>query len=475
MLRPVSTVFNTNIQYSPYWKFCRDVIAGSDTVKNGGTEYLPKPSGMKQSDYDSYVKRAEFYPATGRTHENLKGFLLMKKIQKICPEEMLDYLNNVDGHGTNLDEFAGKIIDDCLITNWGGILVDAPEGKGESIAQAELEGLFPYLSYYPAEQIINVDYTTKNRNKILSLVVLKETTQKTTKDRFVKEKVTQYRVLEIDEKTGYYKQTLYDDKEKLVSEIVPLKAGKPMTDIPFYFLPNEKPQIPMLKNLADINIAHYRKSADLENGAHWTGVPTPYCLGWQPDTTKIDDDGNEVPADPICLGGSEFIFFPDGRQVSYLEFTGQGCNLLREMMNDDEDRMAKLGARIIATETKGVESVETAKIHRAGENSILSTFANKISDVLTKAVRTYLEWTVAREIPEDLYIRINTDYNVEGIEPAKLTALVSLWQSGGISKRTLFSNLQEGEVIDSDKTFEDEQEEIDEEGVALPVALTPEM
>ena len=462
---PVSTTNNEYLKFAPDWKLCRDVCNGSKAIKAGKTQYLPKPSGMSEEDYNGYLLRANFKPFTGRSTECLVGLMGIKPLIKEVPDGLMDYLDNVDGQGTNLDTFVENIAKDCVITNWGGILVDAPIGQGESIAQAEEMGLYPYISFYKAESIINTKYTTINRNKVLSMVVLQENVSKPTEDKFADDTVVQYRVLELS-KDGIYQQTVYDDKENVVSAVIPKKMGKPLNHIPFYFLPENHPSISMVQNLADVNLSHYRKSADLENGAHWTGVPTPYCRGYVPDK-KYDEDGKVIPSEPVVLGGSQFLFFPKGAdEINYLEFSGQGCNLLRQMMLDDEDTMALLGARIIATEKKGVESAETAKIHRSGENSVLATFANKISHGITLAIREYLEWTVARKITEAVNIQVNTDYNLEGMDSSTLTALMGTWQKGGISKRTLFENLQKGEIISTNKTFEDEQQEIEEEGVA---------
>ena len=221
----------------------------------------------------------------------------------------------------------------------------------------------------------------------------------------------------------------------------------------------------MLEDLANVNLSHYRKSADLENGAHWTGVPTPYERGWIPDT-ETGEDGRERVKNPIRLGGTQFLYFPSGtEQVGYLEFSGQGCNLLREMMSDDEERMAVLGARIISQQKKGVEAAETAKIHNAAENSVLASFALNMSYTFRKLLRIYLEWSSNSAVDDDAVdVRINTDYDVSTMNPQELTALVSLWQSGGMAKRDLFDRLKDGEIIVADRDFDEMNSEIDEEG-----------
>ena len=72
----------------------------------------------------------------------------------------------------------------------------------------------------------------------------------------------------------------------------------------------------------------YRKSADLENGGHWTGVPTPYATGFAPETKQVMIDKliegqwkqvpMQIPVNPLRLGGSEFLCFPEARNTSRL-------------------------------------------------------------------------------------------------------------------------------------------------------------
>ena len=451
------------------WEQCRDFVEGSDSVKKHSLKYLPKPEAMSDEEYKGYVKRAEFCPYVTRTLDGIHGLMFRKPLRIEVPEGLLQYLENVDGKGSNLDKFINDATYDNLITAWGGVLIDAPQGMDISQKLAEEEGIYPYLLYYNAEKIINVQTETVGRREKPVLIVLKEEVEvNEPSDIYTTTTKERYRELRIEKDTGYYKESVYDDMGVLISETYPQKFGKPMTSIPFYFITGTTPLIPIIKPLVDVNEAWFHKSADLENGAHWTGVPTPYCVGYEPETV-IDDSGNAVPKDKLKLGGSQFIYFPMGvTSVGYLEFSGAGLSQLITMMDNDEERMAILGARIISQEKKGVESSETARIHRAGENSVIATFANECSGIFTKIIKEYLEWTVGHEITETISINISTDYDVGTMSPAELTALVSLWQQGGISKKILFNNLKEGEIIENNITFEDMEDEIAEEKAKVP-------
>ena len=271
--------------------------------------------------------------------------------------------------------------------------------------------------------------------------------------------------MQIDPETGNYKQTLYDDKLLPIEEVEPKSKKGNFKEIPFEFLStNSEPEEPLLSDLINVNLSHYRKSADYENGLHWTGVPTPFERGWTPETTYAKD-GNEVAPKPMKLGCTQFLYFPSGtEQVGYLEFSGSGCSQIAQAMADDKDSMAVLGARIIANQKKGVESAETAKIHNSAENSVLASFANNMSQIFSRLLRTYLEWSTGSDIPQEkVKVQINTDFDVVTMSATELTALVSLWQSGGIAKSDLFRNLKEGEILDGDRNLEEMNAEIDEE------------
>lgn len=415
---------------------------------------------MSDSEYNGYSERAEYCNFTGRTIEGSHGVMFRKELIVEVPDELKQYLENVDGKGNSIYKFVNDATYDCMITSYGGVLVDAPSGEDVSLKEAEENGILPYLTFFQAEKIINVHTKTVGRKEVVTMVVIKDTEEvPVTNDRFTTETKDRYKVYELDE-NGVYTATVYNEAYEEISSVQPKMYGKTMNYIPFFFLPNVQPTVPMFMPVVEVNKAWYRKSADLENGLHWTGIPTPYAVGLNPPT-HVDEDGNEV-ADEVKLGGNHFLFFPQGTtNVNFLEFSGSGLGQLQIAMERDEERMAILGARIISQERKGVESAETAKIHRAGENSVVATFAMEMSKVFTNIVKCYLSWTTGKEVTDDVRLEINTDYDVVNMSAQELTALVSLWQSGGISKKILFKNLKEGEIIPADVDFDEMEGEIE--------------
>lgn len=420
---------------------------------------------MDEEDYKGYIGRAQFFNAGGRTLDGLAGMLNRKPCIVEVPEGMEKYLENVDGKGHTIQQFIDMCCKDVLTTGWGSVLIDMPKSDG-AISQSdfEKEGLYAYMVYYKAEASTKWRWETQGRKQHLKYVILKEPTVVDGVGEFNTEIKTYWRVLQINE-NGNYEQTLYNDKLIEVDDVEPKSKKGNFRELPFEFLStNSEPEEPLLSDLINVNLSHYRKSADYENGLHWTGVPTPFERGWTPETT-YDDKGNEIAPTPMKLGGTQFLYFPQGtEQVGYLEFSGSGCSQIASAMAEDKESMAILGARIIANQKRGVEAAETVKIHNAAENSVLASFANNMSQIFSRLLRIYLEWSTGSDIPqENVKVQINTDYDIATMSPQELTALVSLWQSGGIAKSDLFKNLKEGEILDNDRSLDEMNAEIDEE------------
>lgn len=424
---------------------------------------------MENEDYKSYIGRAEFFNATGRTLDGLHGLMFRKNPIIECDEKYRQYLENVDCKGHTAEQFISDVAYDTLMTGWGGILVDTPNSNGMSQKDAEDNEAYPYIVYYKPEDIINNRVKQNGRHEDDSVIVLKEKFEEESGDEFNVEIKDRYRVLDVLD--GNYNQRVYVDGEK-DGEILDIKKNeKKQSHIPFWWATSRNPEKPMLLDLVNVNFAWYRKSADYENALHYGSVFMPYSVGFTPQSeVKIHTDPTtgeqweeEIAPQPIRVKCNAFTHFPEGTTVGSLEFDRSSSNNSLQAMQNDEERMAILGARIISAEKRGVESAETAKIHRAGENSVLATFANNLSLVMSKVFKYYLEICTGEENVK-VSVKINTDYEVAKMSSSELTALVALWQSGGIAKRDLFNNLKEGEILESDRDFEEMQSEIEEEG-----------
>lgn len=457
-------VMNICSQYSaqaPRWCVCRDTIEGEDIVKARGEDYLPMASGKdcesRKKRYEAFKMRTPYVNFVGGAH-GIMHAMIFRRSPTVRVEDSFKQsgrLNDVDGKGNSLYQFASDSVEDLLKTGFGAWLLDQPYApEGLTKYDAEKLGLRPYLTYYPAEKIINWIYDNSTGTKKLKLVVLREDVDVYT-DEFTCVNRPRYRVLKINDE-GFYEQQIYTPVFKTVSgvetiedmtvEIVPVFVnGEQIDYIPLVFLPYEKPEKPPLYDLAMLNIHHYQLSADYTNGVHMTTVPTGYITGYTPRDDDSDDD--------ITLGGDAFLTEENSdAKFGVLSFSGEGLEHCEKAIDKTEAQIAGIFMKNIAPDKKTSETAESAYVHRSGENAKLATFARNVSGKLSQLIKWYEEWCGYTGLVE---IHLNYDYETMSLDPNIINSIANISGQGKFPLYCVFYILQQQELIDPDMNYDD--------------------
>lgn len=455
-------------RYAPKWKRVRDVVVGQDAMHLAGEAYLPKLKDEEPTDYNARRKRSDFFNGTWRTIDALSGMAFRKAPTVEVPAAIEPYLDDITMSGVPMESFARETLEEALSPGRYGILVDHPpqrtdeKGKVVAITKAVAEqlGFRPTLQFYPAESIRNWKYGRVNGAWVLTQVTL-GFTEEVVKDEFTTESEERYRVLDLN--GGTYRQRVFKvekDVDILLEEIVPLMNGKPLGFIPFMIggAGGRGDQIdePPLIDLVDKNIAHYQVNSDYRHGLHFTGLPTPVVTGYQPEDT----------APKLYIGSQAAWVFPDpNATATFLEFEGTGLQAIEKALDRLEKQMAMLGARMIADESKQVETLGATQIKRAGENSVLAKIVKGVSKAMEWALGIFAQWA---GVSGEITYQISREFLPTMMDAQQLNAIFAGVQSGNISKQEAFELLQRGDVIDGDKSFDDHQEEIDSDPPPMP-------
>lgn len=444
----------------PMWAKCRDAAEGQECVHAKGELYLPKLSEQSPQEYKAYRDRALFYEATGRTIDGLSGMVFRRPPTFDIPDS-LEYLQeDIDTAGTPLLAFAEKTVEELLITGRIALLADFPMVKDvRTKADEQAAGARPYLTLLRAESVINWTFERINNRMQLALAVISEV-HSTRKDEYTWESEAQLRALRLVD--GKYLIELHRKNDKgewvIVEVIVPQLGGKQMDFIPLLFCGpmgvGECVEKSPVNGLANVNLSHYRTTADYEHGLHFTGLPTPVVTG------HAFEQG-----DRFALGSTQIRGFPDPQAKAYfMEFAGSGLGNLSTRLTEKQEMMAALGARMLGAEKRAAETAETAAIHRSGENSVLASLANAASAALTKALGWCAMWAGVDAEPT---VELNTDYLPSGMTAQELTALVGALQAGAISGATFYDNIQRGEIARQGVDWEEEKAELETQGPQL--------
>ena len=468
---PVDTKNEDYSEHIAKWIRIRDVLGGVDSVKMKGETYLPKPNGHDDQDYSSYITRAEFYPATTRTVDGLVGAIFRKEPQIETPDGQDELIKATTVKGIDFTTFSKKVVREILTMGRYGVLVDVMGGEDKK----------PFAAGYTAESVINWHVEYSDRQPVLSLVVLQENVVKQKEgDPFASELVERYRVLSLGDPEGLgqrvYFQTLFEkqsdggkDSFVQLGSVIPTRRGETMDRIPFFFfgpleLAAEVEKSPIL-DLVDTNISHYRTSAELEEGAYFTGLPMYVISG------RVQGSTSEGVAE-FAVGSRNALMLDAEGSAQILTVSGEGMGLLRSLMDDKEQRMAVLGARILEDQKAGVEAAATVSMRHRGENSLLGSISDTVSRGLGEVLETMIWWNGV-DAPE-VSVGLNKDFTSLQLTGAEMVQLTAAFQTGSIGPEVFFKALKDGERVPDGWDVGDWLADINEGADAFDRGLTNE-
>lgn len=467
----VSFVRPEVVENAPTWNRIDDCIAGEKAIKAKGETYLPRPNGDKSeagdTRYDSYKARASFYNATGKTVEGLTGQVFAKETEIDLPGELEIYEEDIDGAGTPLEQQAKIVLHNTIAKGHGGLLADFPVNDTDTpITKAQLENgeIRPRVIFIHPQNIINWRQKRVNGNSVFTLLVIKEEKIIENDDEFsftTEPQWREYRILETGGKVSTVVRVwAYANQDKqetqaldpakkqeiaLGKNLKPAKdvqkspsviegpytihdfEGNPIDYIPFTFVGSTNNEAcidkaPMI-DIADLNIAHYRNSADLEESSFVTGQPTMTIAGMTSEwMTEFYPNG-------ILFGSRTAVVLPENAQVDMKQ--AEPNNLPKELMTDKEERMRALGAKLVEQDaTKGTAT--EALIEESSESSVLASAAKNVSAAFRK-ILGYMGAFVGKISPDQITFELNSDFDIARMTAQERAQLIAEWQGGLIT------------------------------------------
>ena len=429
----------------PEWTLINDCIKGQKQVKSKRELYLPKPSGdldpeYAETRYKAYLTRALFYNGTGRTADGLVGQVFGKDPDIALPPELQPYEADIDGYGTSITQQSKLTLKQNVSIGHGGLLVDYPKAdKVVTLADVRQGKYRPRILNIDADRIINWRIVNIGGESKLEMLVLQEEIV-TSDDGFEMETEPRWREYRLRQDNGglYVTVTVWKEnngdsgsnKEQFVIESGPdrvIAGGKNLDTIPFVFFGalNNEPTIdkPPMLDLANLNIGHYRNSADYEESVFIVGQPTPVFTGLTQDWVDNNIKGK------VVLGSRAAIGLPENSTAELLQANPN--SMPYEGMKQKEDQMKSIGAKLIEpgfTKTTATQVLVDA----SSESSILTTATENVSVAYETALKFFILF-LGGSPEQEIVFQLNTDYDVDRMDAQERAQLILEWQSGAIT------------------------------------------
>lgn len=462
----VSTRNRQYLAYADQWMKIRHALAGDlKTYLRDVGRNEPDPT-YGRSRQQEYEDGAIVYNFTKRTLSGMVGSVMRKDPEQTIPDQMDYLLSNADGSGVGLWQHAQDTLMELDSIGRGGLLVDAPNVAVATMAEQNAGLLNPVIAFYTAENIVNWRLERHGSvNKVVMVVLREEYEYLDGTDEFSPNYGSQYRVLDIFE--GQYRVRLYrfDTKGSQFDyeELFPQLGGIEPGTIPFTFIGasnndstiDDAPLLP----LAELNIGHFRNSADNEESSFVVGQPTLFIAPGenmsQQQWVEANPNGVKMGSRTghnVGYGGNAFLVQADAN------------NLAKENMLSKERQAIQIGAQLI-TPSQQI-TAESARLQRGADTSVMATIARNVSQAYTDA----LKWvaSVMNLGDQEIEFKLNMEFFLQPMTAQDRAAWMADINAGLLPATAYYAALRKAGV--TDWTDEDIQDAIADQ--PLPNATT---
>lgn len=440
------------VRLSPTWQLMRDASEGEAAIKSQGERYLPMKSGIKairdarrqRTAYDNYKFRAEFPDIVAPTIRGSAGLVHKKESVIELPTALENLRDRATPDGLTLDELHNRVTEELLRVGRYGLMPGILD-SGEM-----------YLARYRAESIVNWD--DQEGTPVYAVLDESAPVRDPETNKWAEREI--YRECYVDELGGFVSRLWIKNADGEwqagEEEFATVRGRDRLAGLPFVFVGAQDTTIAVdpipLQGLARLACRAYVLDADYTNTLHMTSEPTPWITG--------------VPQEqaPTTIGAATlWVLESELAKAGMLEFSGSGAGAQRAAIEDTLRRAMMFGAQLFADNTRSAESGEALETRLGHQTSPLRMIATASAAGLEKALQQAAVWAGAD--PEQVSVTPNLEFFDRNLSPQEITALVGGWMSGAYSKSTLFDNLKRGGIVDPDRTFEDEEAEMETENL----------
>jgi len=428
------------------WEIMKAVTRGTEYLRENSEAFLPLEPREDYRAYLSRVNRAVFSPYTQRLVRAAAGLILRKPISLDGDPYWREvFARDVDGCGSDLDEYARRLLICSLTYGHAHTLIDFPAPSGaRSLAEERAMGLRPYwveidpYNVYGWRLDREASYGTLTQVRIYEKAIVPE-------GRFGEKTYEQIRVIE----PGRYE--VYRQRQALK----PLGPGfmEPVTKDADYelhesgtFSLNEIPLVttysnkldtmisrPPLIDVAYLNLAHFQRQADLIHSLHIASQPMLVLEGWD-DQTK-----------DMAVSVNYAIATQPGNKVYYVEPAASAFEAQSNEIRELQQQMATLGISTLSQQKFVAESADARRLDKVDTNSMLAAVSLDLEQSLQKSF-DYAAAYLGLEPPK---VNISRDFDINRLIGQDITALTALFDKGAISREELRLILAQGEILAS--------------------------
>ena len=431
------------------WEIMKAVTAGTEYLRQNSETFLPLEPREDYTAYLARVNRAVFTPYTQRLIRAAAGLILRKPISVTGDAYWTEVFNkDVDGCGSDLDEYARRLVTCALTYGHSHILVDFPApSTARSLAEERALNRRPYwievdptdVYGWRLDREVNYGSLTQVRIGEKAVVSDGEFGEKVYDQVRVIEP-GRYRVFRQEEKKlemqGPFPYPASFDQSDATSEYELVESGDfSLGQIPLVTIYADKKDTmtsrPPLLDIAHLNLAHFQRQADLIHSLHIASQPMLVLEGWD-DQTK-----------DMAISVNYAMATQPGNKVYYVEPASSAFEAQTSEIQELQQQMGTLGISTLSQQKFVAESADARRLDRIDQNSMLSMVSMDLESGLQKSYNLAADY-LGIEPPE---VKINRDFDLQRLIGQDIAAMGQLFQDQIIDREEFRDMLVQGEIL----------------------------
>jgi hypothetical protein len=408
------------------WETMAAVCSGNQYIRDRAEIYLPIEPREPSDAWEARVEQSTLTPFTTRLIDNASNLVLRRPIWLKGGDDYWrdTFAKDVDGLGSSLNEYAKTLFTSGLMNGHSSTLVDYPsDTDAATLLEQYQQGARAYFVHTPASSIYGWQQSGSRPYSPLSMVRIREviSVNEGNSERLVE----QIRLIT----PGAYR--VY----RLGGNIAPEEGVFSLNQIPLVpFYTNRKGLLlskPLLVDVADINIAHYRKQSDRFHSLHLAAMQTLVLEGY------------EAPESGKSLGVNYAISMEPGNQAYWIKCDSGAFTAQREILQDLEGHMSTLGVTKLLGQKFIAESADAKRIDQAQANSVLALISMELETSLQRCFNIAAKY----EQKEPPVVSIDRDFDFSILLGQDVSVLGKLHENGQLPTDVFVSILHHGEWL----------------------------
>ena len=436
-----------------YWEKVTNIVNGLEYIRRAREDYLPKFPNELEDDYNFRLSLGKFTNIYRDVLEGLATKPFEEEITLIggesIPDSITDFVENVDGSGTHLSQFAALTFFNGINYALDWIFIDYPSiTTNRPLNRAEVKEMKikPFWSHVLAKNVCEVRTEIFGSEEVLSYIRIREPA-----------------LLLEDEKVRIFERNGNVVTWSLWQEGIQIDGGQlSINRIPLVpFITGRRDGrtwkfFPVMQDAADLQITLYQNETQLEYVKTLAGYPMLAANGMRPEKGS---DGKPVK---VAIGPGRIMYgVPDGAgnhgEWRFIEPSANSLEFLKKDIAQTKQDLRELGRQPLTALSTQLTTTTTS-IAAGKARSAVTAWALSLKDALENAlVITAMFMGIKDYDPE---VNVYTGFDNVLDDGSDLETLNAARDRRDLSQETYLFELKRRKVLSPEFKYEDELKRI---------------